>query len=310
MTRTPLVVSGDGQHLTTWVVNESTVNIVARACHRLYKQRYAKYLEKDLSSAHPGHSTLFLDVAMYNLHCIRGALNDYAVVRGDSSGGPNGLQHNPDAPYVFQYNEEFFKKRLRLANFTDRAHAETFIRKMDFKLLCAAKGITDMVKDQDLFTEATGLYPTIHKGKTMPNHYYAKRSDGMEFALLYMSECTHKLLSMLTLDERKVFVENISVDFDNGEKPVAFGGSFLPGVDKQEQETHKSEPCNDTALTHTTQPKRSSSTPPCCGTRNRLVLSSRRRARKKGRAPAFVRTRTISSTKNSQNAAPGCDLSS
>ena len=152
----------------------------------------------------------------------------------------------------------------------------------------------------------------MHRGNAMPNHYYAKRSDGMQFALLYMSECTHKLLSMLTLDERKVFVENIrvdfdngekpvafggsflpgvdkqkqethksepsnhtaltldeqkvfveniSVDFDNGEKPVAFGGSFLPGVDKQKQETHKSEPCSDTALTHTTQPKRSSSTP-------------------------------------------------
>jgi len=120
---------------------------------------------------------------------------------------------------------------------------------MDFKLLCAAKEITDVVENQDLFTEATGLYPTMHRGNAMPNHYYAKRSDGMQFALLYMSECTHKLLSMLTLDERKVFVENIRVDFDNGEKPVAFGGSFLPRVDKQKQETHKSEPSNHTALT-------------------------------------------------------------
>jgi len=101
MTRTPRVVPGDGQQLTTWVVNDSTVGIVARACLRLYKQRYAKYMEQDSSSAHPGHSTLFLDAAMYNLHCIRGALNDYAVVRGDCSDGPHGLQHNPDAPYVF-----------------------------------------------------------------------------------------------------------------------------------------------------------------------------------------------------------------
>jgi len=42
---------------------------------------------------------------------------------------------------------------------------------MDFNLMCAAKEITNVVENQDLFTEAAGLYLAMHRGKAKPNHY-------------------------------------------------------------------------------------------------------------------------------------------
>jgi len=194
----------NNDHLTHWDVIAQSQPIIAKLCHKNYKQG-------SISLAHQGRSTIFLDSIIQCLHRLKGILNNYEVVYDND---------------VFQYNAAFYDKWMRLSDFNDRDDAIEFVKKMDAKIVVAIADILNIVSAKNIHTKTSGLGHTVRNGEVMPNHYYSSRSDGMEVSLHYISLCIHKYISVLTQSERKFFIQHIQVDFDKGEKPVYFGGCF------------------------------------------------------------------------------------
>jgi len=134
------------------------------------------------------------------------------------------------------YSTEFFDKWMRLSDFNDHDDVVNFIEHMDQKLVMAASVISKIVLANNMRTQTDG--------DATSNDYYGARSDNMAVSLHYISLCSHKYASVLTQAERKFFLENIQVDFDSGDKPVLFGGTFVPRVAKEKRADKAEEVCD------------------------------------------------------------------